>query len=72
MDVSLKPRVTISLELTEEEAVVLCALAGGVGVYGKDHRIASTIKKLYYGLDGVLAGRTHSFSDFFEGKVSVK
>lgn len=72
MKVTSKSTVTsITLELTEEEATAICALAGGV-MWNLDAPAGQIIQNLWSELDLALPNRTESFFDFFEGDVEVR
>lgn len=64
MKVTCPPR-TIALELTEEEATVLCALTGGV-LWNIDSPAGRIVHELWSSLDKLLPNRTQAFSDLFE------
>lgn len=65
--------VVITLELSEEEATVLCALTGAVGnVLGNSNLVAAVVSDCFEALDKCLPDRTETFTDFFQGNVKVK
>lgn len=59
---------SVVLKLTEEEATVLCALAGGVP-FNFDTRAGVVLRDLFNALNDSLPNRSQSFTDFFEGEV---
>ncbi len=67
----VQPHKIVTVEFTEEEATVLCALVGGIP-WNFDTHAGRILRDFYDGLDGALPDRTDSFVDFFEGEVRVK
>lgn len=67
----IQPPRTITVELTEKEATVLCALVGGIP-FNFDTEAGTVIHAFYNILDSNLVGREESFVDYFEGKVTIK
>jgi len=61
MKVSVSPRI-VTLELTEAQAEVLCALLGGVQVLSDDLKFT---EDLFRALDKATPNRESSFSDLF-------
>lgn len=68
MKVYVKRSCTVTLELDEREAEILCALVGGV-LFSFDTEVGKVVYEIFNGLDDVLTDRNTSFSDFFEGNV---
>lgn len=62
------PRPTFTLQMTEDEAEILCSLIGGV----RDLDKVSFLWELFCDLDPELKDRSVSFSDYFEGDVRVR
>jgi hypothetical protein len=68
----LKPKKLI-VELSEEEATVLCALVGGVSSsYVHETKTGRVIREVFDCLNTSLHNRNTTFSDYFEGEVEVK
>jgi len=67
----VEPPRSITIELTEREATVLCALAGGI-VWHFDTEAGNVLRDFHAALNKELPNREESFSDFFEGDVRVK
>lgn len=67
----VSPPKTITVELTEEEATIICALVGGLK-YRFDTKAGNVVHELFDALDNNLPDRTESFNDFFEGEVRIR
>lgn len=67
----LKPSKTITVEFTEEEATILCALVGGTA-WNFDTQAGQTLYDFFTCVDGALPDREASFADYFEGEVRMK
>lgn len=64
----LQPSKSIVVRFTEEEATVLCALAGGIP-FNFDTKAGNVLRDLFNALNDNLPNRKESFVDFFEGEV---
>lgn len=64
--------ITITVEFTETEAEIICALVGGVRSYSFGSKATDATLALFDILNKTLPDRSTSFSDFFEGDVKVK
>lgn len=58
-----QPPVKIVLEMSEDEAEIVCACLGGIGA--QDSKTYQKIESIYSALDDALLNRTRAWSDFF-------
>lgn len=70
MKASSKRTCTVTLEMSEEEAEILCALLGGLDV-SLDTQQGNTLYEAFRTLDGQLPNRNVSFSSFFTGRLQA-
>lgn len=68
---STKPKRVITLELDEDEATILCSLAGGIP-WDVDTAAGKVVYEFFCELDNQLPERSATFSDFFKGETTCK
>lgn len=68
---STKPKRVITLELDEDEATILCSLAGGIP-WDVDTTAGKVLREFFYELNDQLPEREASFSNFFQGDTKCK
>ncbi len=73
MIAAITPKIDrfVRIEVTEQEAEILCCLLGGIAFHDPS-AAAGLCRELFEALDPLLPERTETFDDYFTGKVLVR